>query len=270
MSKRVLLLLPYILLIVSQTPAKEPPDLEDLDHHMFIGQVYPSGNVYVRKFMDISDPTAEWPHEIHLTPVAVGADLPSTSPAQFIRPMESEIENNAVKSVFIPGAESMNEGHNGCGAGEVKKENPSFKELSGDFFYAILDHCEPNDGIAIFQIRPSRYSYLVIGTDGTVSLSNPKVIERTKRPLTSQEQQRVEKEKEAGKGSDVECTTVPAYLDSAVQIFQATIDEQATLRLSNYENPGCGGHLASIYVLDVLKNGVIFKSFSISQYQGAL
>ena len=42
------------------------------------------------------------------------------------------------------------------------------------------------------------------------------------------------------------------------------------MRISTYENPGCAGHLATIYVLDILNRGVVLDTLLLSQYQGVL
>lgn len=260
------------LLIFTNVMPVKSADFDTLDHKIFIGQAYPSGNVYLRRFVEKEEPNSEWPRELQVISVASQSDIESPIGVQFVQLLESKIENNVVKSVFIPGIEGMNDSHNSCGLGQIKKVDPAFKTLSGDFFDAILDHCEPNDGIAVFRGKPSNYSFLVFGVEKPYSLSKTKVIAKAKRPLTDTEKKQVILEKKESKtnASDFKCTTEPAYLDSAVQLFEATIDRSTSLRLSTYDNPGCGGHLASIYILDILKDNIPVKSFSISQYQGAL
>lgn len=78
-------------------------------------------------------------------------------------------------------------------------------------------------------------------------------------------------QKEAGKAAaDFPCTTVPTFIDSAKELVEARTDNGLTIRVSFYENPGCAGHLTSIYVLDVLREASLLATFQMTQYQGAL
>lgn len=253
--------------------AKEESNFQTLDRHIFIGQAYPSGKVYVRRFMENPGAVSIWPKTISLLPLTKGVSLSPSGQARFVQTMKDKIENHVLKSAYIPGIEGMDEDHDACGMGKIKKANPAHKKLSADFFDTILDHCETNNSVAIYQITPSNYSYMVLGTDSNLTLTAPEIIKGSIRPLTVAEKQLVKREKSETKKSttDYECTTVPAYLDSAKQIFAAKVKGNDTsLRLSTYLNPGCAGHLGSIYVLDITRNNKLLKSFGIYQYQGAL
>lgn len=248
---------------------------EHFDEHIFIGQSYPSGNVYLRRFTkeegDEHSSRLQWPRKLQLFALA-----PSPAPRQpfeviFAEELRSQLVENRQRSVYIPGAEGMDETHLPCGLGDNKKLDPSFQSLSGDFFHSMLDHCEPNDGVARFTGKDSKYSYLVLGIQGH-SLSESKVLERQKRPLTENEKKALEKEKKdflrESKAND--CSTEPAYIDAASEIFEAVIDRKTSIRLSTYDSPGCAGHLASIYILDVLVEGQLKKTYTLSQYRGLM
>jgi hypothetical protein len=42
------------------------------------------------------------------------------------------------------------------------------------------------------------------------------------------------------------------------------------LRVSTYEDPGCSGHLAGIYILDLLRRNQVLRKIQVSRHQGAL
>ena len=42
------------------------------------------------------------------------------------------------------------------------------------------------------------------------------------------------------------------------------------LKVSTYVNPGCGGHLSSIYILDVLRRNLVVRKLELGRYQGPL
>jgi hypothetical protein len=110
---------------------------------------------------------------------------------------------------------------------------------------------------------------MVFGAADPISL-NTRSIDATLRPLTDIERRQVEKEKQS-QGSASGCTTAPAYLDQAVVLMDAqVVGSTIGLRLSSYINPGCTGHLARIYILDLLQNGDLIRKLEIFQYKGAL
>jgi hypothetical protein len=57
-----------------------------------------------------------------------------------------------------------------------------------------------------------------------------------------------------------DCTTTPAFIDSATRLFQGNFDNRLTVRLSAYKTPGCNGHLSTIYLLDVLRGDALMRT----------
>jgi hypothetical protein len=255
---------------LAQTAAVQ---VDAVGQYVFIGQAYPSGNVYLRPFSGGSGAAAKtlWPEGVSLIPLGEArVNLPSVRRGTLDRVLASRTENDIVKSMYIPAVEGMDDSHAPCGLGQVSSPNPAHELISGDFFRAIFDHCEPNDGVAVYRTTRSNYSALTIGVADNISLLGHKVIlDKRPRPLTLSEKQEVDRQKAEAAMKD--CSTNPAYLDKAVQLFEATLKEgNLTLRVSTYETPGCAGHVTSIYVLDVLRAGELVKTFELSQYQGAL
>ncbi len=259
---------------VESTPQERSIEVDTLGEYLFVGQAYPSGNVYLRPFSGNSKIKSFWPDGVSLIALGrVGPDLSSIRHGMLDRVLASRTENDVVKSIYIPGVEGMDESHEPCGLGEINHEDPAHELISGDFFRTFSDHCESNDGVAVYRTTGSNYSVMVIGVAGSVSLVSHKVIvDKLLRPLTPSEKDEIDRQKaESAKTGQRECSSNPSYLDAAFQIFEASIRQgNLTLRVSTYDNPGCAGHLATIYVLDVLRSGEVLKKFEFSQYQGPL
>jgi hypothetical protein len=134
----------------------------------------------------------------------------------------------------------------------------------------VLDHCEANEGVGIYRTVTSKYSFPVLAIDPAVPVANLKLLSG-KRPLAPADRQEIAHEKANSKKAALECTTNPAYIDSATQIAEVSLTEgDLRLRIAAYENPGCHGHLYSIYVLDVLQRNSMLRKFSVHRYQGPL
>ena len=254
--------------------AVDAKNFDDLDQQIYIGQAYPSGNVYVRRFVEGFESTAAWPKRIKLHPV--GTDLKGNNFAVFVKTLKSRVIGNIVHSVYIPGDEGMDENHNSCGSGKIQKNNPAYTQLSGDFFNTVVDHCETNEGVAVYRVEPSKYSYMVIAADKEFVLAGTGVIADTIRPLIPLEAREVEKNKQemTSRLAVDECTTIPAFIDAAKILYEAGIGKtKFKLRLSSYATPGCGGHLTAVYVLDIVDtvpDYSLINTFSIYQYQGLM
>jgi hypothetical protein len=175
-----------------------------------------------------------------------------------------------MKSVYIPGSEGMDDGHDFCGLGEMKARVPSFRPISPDFFDALVDYCEPNDGTALYRTAPATYSVMVLALAAPMSFSARRLTGNRVRPMTGAERQQLESEQRRRRNA-AECTTVPASLDEAVVLLEGELSNPAvTLRLSSYIDPGCAGHLTRVYVLDLLQGGALVRKLETFHYKGAL
>jgi hypothetical protein len=163
----------------------------------------------------------------------------------------------------------MDDQHDACGSAETKKAEPAFQYLSDDFFDAMVDHCEANDDVAVYRSSPSQSSFKVLAFGSGVTLTEIRHVTGL-RPITPAEQQEVIREKQQPDKNATECTTVPAFIDSATRLVEASMGGGLTLRVSSYKDPGCAGHLATIYILDVLREANVLATFRIIQNQGVL
>jgi hypothetical protein len=254
--------------------------------HIFLGQAYSSGRVYLKPF-PLPHPSQSdddylkefsWPDSIAFH------TLSSTHPyaskirkARLLNVMhdgQREIGPNAfqLESAYIPALESMDDRHEGCTKDLYKPRNPRFEYLSDDFFNALPFNCNSNEGIAVYESKGlAKYSFSVVAIDSSqLSLADITRVRR-ERPLTADESALVAKDKLASQTRESECTTVPTYLDSAKTDLSAKLQgSDVSIRVSDYETPGCGGHLATVFVLDIIKAGAVLKTYRLVQYKGAI
>src|SRR5215470_3034042 len=249
-------------------------DVQGLDKKVFIGQAYPSGNIYLDCFRGKADCHSLWPKELLIMPLGdTNSVLGKTKmKASFIKVMKDDLKNNVIRSTYIPGAEGMDGDHESCGLGEIKRveQYKYIPERAGDYFDAIVDHCESNEGVGIYHTASSKYSFLVLGIDPGIAVADVKLLSG-KRPLAPADRQEIARQKREDKKAATECTTNPAYIDSAAQIAEIALPEgDSRLKISAYENPGCYGHLSSIYILDVLRGNMVLRKFEVYRYKGPL
>jgi hypothetical protein len=249
-------------------------DIQGIDTKVFIGQAYPSGNVYLERLPREAGDPPPWPKELLILPLGdTKSVLGKKMKASFVKEMKDEPpEDNIAKYLYIPGAEGMDDGHDSCGLGEIKKVE-QYEYLSGDYFRTLTDHCEPNEGLGLYRIDPSKYSFMVLGIDPGIAVADLKLLSG-KRPLTAADRQEIIKLKREDKKEAAElgeCPTEPRYIDSATQIAEIGLAQgDLRLRISTYEDPGCSGHLASIYILDLLLRNEVLRKIQVGRNQGAL
>ena len=268
------------------TPCHAAPPLrpELIAAQIFLGQSYPSGNVYLTTFPLQSESENEkdnakaWPSIVRIQSLSEPSpEVKKVTVGRFLNAMSDgkhEIGPNLfqLESAYIPGLEAMDDVHEGCTKKLYKPKNAEFRYLGEDFFWSVLDNCNPNEGIAIYQSGVTgKISFSVLAFDSKLQLANITLLKGEKRPLTPGEQAEVKKAKLQFAKEEDECTTVPQHLDAAVTFLSANVQgTDISIRLSRYSNPGCGGHLAKMYILDVFKSGVLVKKFEKIQYEGVI
>jgi hypothetical protein len=231
------LLTAFCTSILAQVPSNPLAIAESV----FVGQLYPTGNAYIRPF-PVRQAAVTWPKSIVL---AIIPDRVSTPLQSF----EAELISSKVQPSYIPGVEGMDDQHATCGAEFPQKHDPSIVYLSEDFFNASFDYCDPNEGIALYRARPVPFSVRVLAFPAGIRMVDPRSLTGT-RPLTREEVVEVSRQKaEPARG----CTATPAFIDSATRLFQANLDSRLSVRLSAYKSPSCTGQLSTIYLLDVLR-----------------
>jgi hypothetical protein len=245
---------------------------QNLNEHLFVGQIYPSGKVYLRHFVQDSIPRGPWPRELVVYAILPGKKLMPIQYARYLDTVPSEVVDYTVRTIYIPGWEGMDPDHEPCGMGKINPQRGDVKLLGEDFFNTVFDHCESNEGVAIYQSQPSKLSYRVIAMEKSYALTPLQIQANQLRPMTAGEQKTVAQDKKQSEAqiASEECATVPQWIDSAHVLFEAKLRDSLQIRLSSYLNPGCGAHLSALYVLDLMKSGRLLRTFEINQYQGAI
>ena len=220
------------------------PSAEEIARTVVIGQVYPSGNVYVAGFVD-TEPRS-WPRRIAGVPLNAGRAQRIT--ADFFRIVAQDSEEH----YWFP-----------------QREADTFE----DDVFATIDRAAIEDRNLARYRAPAPFDKPVgfFGWGGRLELADVRhAATEQERPLTAAERKQVEADRNASP-KDLECTTVPRFLDDAKVILTANVaNTKLSLRLSKYSTPGCAGHLADIYVLDVLAPGEEPRRFEFRHYQGVL
>jgi hypothetical protein len=174
-----------------------------------------------------------------------------------------------VQPAYIPAIEAMDDQHDACGSLQPRKLDIALEYLSDEFFDSMIDHCETNEDVAVYRGAPSAFSYMVLGFPVGTPLTNIRIVEGP-RPMSPAEEQQVAGQKAETAKIATECTTEPAYLDSAARLLETGIGDGRTLRLSSYKTPGCAGHLATIYIVDIMRGARVLTTFQLIQNQGLL
>ena len=242
-----------LALLLLQQPSTDQL-IDRLKHQVFIGQVYPSGNVYVKPF---SGDRAS-PKELSLLPLVIDRS-----------PSKADLVSETMPPAYIPAVEGMDDQHDPCGTLERKSLDLSFEYLSDEFFDGMIDYCETNEDVAIYRTTPSQFSYTVLGFNPDIAFDNVRVVEGP-RPMTAAEEQQAAEVRRQTEKVAAECTTVPAYLDSAARFLEVGVGNGLTLRLSSYKNPGCAGHLSTIYLIDIIRANTVITTFHFVQNHGVL
>ena len=258
---------------IAASPKVSTP-VELVGQNIFLGQVYPSGNLYLKGFTDdLGEITAKaWPPKILFRGFSKEEGAARIRFADFKHALKDTVKDGKQYSLYFPGVEGMDNGHAVCGQESEYKPNPEHLYLDPDFFYTVFDYCDSNNGTVLYVTGKSRESYRVIAFGPSLAVENIQIADGTEgRPLAPGEADEIARKKKAGASALNDCTTVPAFANEAVLLLKFGIAETATTaRLSSYDNPGCMGHLETIYLLDVLEEGKHRKTFELHQYKGAI
>lgn len=237
-------LLLVVTCLLPRVSAQTLPTAEEIARNVVIGQSYPSGNVYVAGFVD-TEPRS-WPRRIAGVPLNAGRAQRLT--ADFFRIVAQDSEEH----YWFP-----------------QREADTFE----DDVFATIDRAAIEDRNLARYRAPAPFDKPVgfFGWGGRLELADVRhAATEQERPLTAAERKQVSADRNAIP-KDLECTTVPRFLDDAKVILTANVaNTKLSLRLSKYSTPGCAGHLADIYVLDVLAPGEEPRRFEFRHYQGVL
>lgn len=217
---------------------------EEIARSVVIGQAYPSGNVYVAGF--IEDEPRPWPRRI------VGVSLDSERTGRITADFFRIVAQDSEEQYYFP-----------------QREADTFE----DDVFATIDRMAIVDrNLARYRSSaPSDKSVSFFGWDDRLDLVDVSHRSRGQaRPVSEAERKQVAADRST-LPKETECTTVPQFLNDAKIILTAIVaNTRLSIRLSKYSTPGCAGHLADIYVLDVIEPGRDPRRFEFRHYQGLL
>ncbi len=257
-------------------------DPDELARHIYLGQLYPSGNIYLVPFPfpgasqseDDYRKAFQWPESLFFHSLAsIDPYAGKTQAAHFSGALHDAVVGNVYQTTYIPSLESMDDEHNACDERPRKPKNSHYLYLGEDFFNQVLDNCNAAEGTSIYKAEQNTgvFSYAVVAFDKEIPLSEFRIWKDKRRPLTRAEAASVATEKREFRKTGSDCYTNPSFLDDAVMLMTAKVTgTDISIRLSKYQNPGCEGHLATYYVLDVLKAGALVKTYELTQYVGLI
>ena len=233
------------LIMGAAGPVDARQTAEEIARSVVVGQAYVSGNVYVAGF--IEDEPRPWPRRI--VGVPLDADRTGRITADFFRIVAQDSEEH----YYFP-----------------QRESDTFE---ADVFSTIDRAAITDRNLARYRApTPSDKSVGFFGWDDRLMLTDVSFRDHGQsRPATARERDEIAADRKKSIPKDFECTTVPQFLDDAKIILSASVaNTKTSIRVSKYSTPGCAGHLADIYILDVIEPGREPRRFEFLHYQGAL
>ena len=251
---------------LSYASSLQPITPNEIVKNLFIGEIYPSGHVYVQRVLE-SKENISWPHDLNIFRMNVGVESAAVIKAEWLKIVFDE---------YPPAAEGM-EGEGDFSHGKIcgwhYPAGVSGKKSTDDYFATIADYCVKDTELGLYQAKSSvNEAYKVVGGSGAVILGGADYsVQGLPRPLTKAEASGIEKEKAKLGKYESDCTTKPSFIDAAKQLSVIhVLNTPYTLRISEYSTPGCAGHLTEIYVIDVLEKNSLKHSISVARYLGLI
>jgi hypothetical protein len=240
-----------VLLVCAHLHAKETT-ISTIRNNLFLGQVYPSGNVYIVSF---DEDRQTWPEEIRfLTLGPSGTDGSAPHGAALSEVIEPDTEAAGFRAVEV--------GDSSC----LKAED--------DFFCLILGNRVSERVARYTSDQKTGKSFNIIGHSSPLRLANIDDSTAGKPlPLTELEAQRVnDRKKEAAELTEEGlCATVrPSFLDSAeIRIVFDFTGTGFRGRLAGYRARHCFGYVDFVHVLHILKAGDVAERLEFVHHVGA-
>jgi len=265
-----------LLVFVGSVSYSKEIQIDTLSAELFLGQVYPSGNMYLKSF---KENVKQWPKSLNYTGIGKSKKMKKIGAirsATFSKVLGEVVDQktHTLKAIFIPNQEQMEDNHDDCGFGKKKRNRKYAYKEGPDFFESIIDQCDSTDGVAVYESKgDGKISYNVLAYAPSLGTVEIKPLSKSKRKPTPSEQKEIKAAKARVKKQDAEfgCSTNAAFLDEAIELYLFKFSKTLTeAKLSTYSTPGCAGHLAFIYVLDTIKQGKILYTETIVNYVGVL
>jgi hypothetical protein len=263
---------------------------------VFLGEAYPSGNVYLEAFQPEQSVTSHGrpPLESWPASVTVYCLYAAACTHQQVGKAPREAKRSGYYDVIMKDQDKGTEIEpsmpiffekiplqEGFGAERIKscklnhKSNPDFfyADHKYDYFDANLESCVTSEEVVRYRVKkaPKNAAHRIIATTSGVELKDivyGKKDEKRSPPKPDKTSKVPEKNKQKDKD---DCTTVPRSIEDADVLLKAQVKGTGqSLRLSFYSNPGCYGHASEYYILDVMEGKKISGTYFISKDAGIL
>ncbi|HMQ10153.1 MAG TPA: hypothetical protein PKC21_06065 [Oligoflexia bacterium] len=258
-------------------------DIKTFADNVFLGQIYPSGKIYVKSIKDNPDNKSfNWPKSIQFHALVANKTHGQTKTffsATWEKLFSNPERSSQINHAYIPAYEQMPHNHMPCSK-DTLKPNKDYTYLNNtyylnDFFDLVLDYCAENSTTAVYNSnKKSNFSYPIIAFTSTIGepISITRYSKKTLRPLFEDEKKQILEHKAAYKKLDENdsCTTVASYLDSAQTLYHAKFNDGNAIRVSFYNDAGCHGHSSTNYIVDLIKQKKVLASHSLQQYHGPI
>lgn len=207
---KIVLLFIVIVLYSKECDASNAENSLDVDFiakNIYLGEVYPSGNVYLKAFEVQKDTQTFFAKNISYSALISSNTLESKiASATYIKMLEGIVksvnpETNILYSDYIPGVEGMDDDHTNCGTGPNYIKNPNFtySDHKRDFFYNVFDYCGEINDIALYQAKNSQNkAYQIFAFSDNLTIDSiVRHFGEKFRPLTGEEKQSISKQKKS-------------------------------------------------------------------------
>jgi hypothetical protein len=233
------LLIAYVLIssAVQANADIKKLSIEKLINSMHLGVAYKTGNMYLTNFQQDSMRSES------------KALIPVASVLKYIFP-------HSKKMKILTSSLEKN-----C----IENEKEPLREMYTFYYFMEKKNC---NGKLI-----GRYKHklnllidgpMVFGVSNELPIENIKYLSKKIRPVTKSETLSIAVKKIANDKNNKKwgCTGQPSYIDSAKEAVSFSISESPfSVKISNYSDPGCSGHLTDIYILDIFKMKKLTRTF---------
>lgn len=248
---------------------------ERLAASVYLGQVYPSGTLYLEAFEGAGDPAGA-PDAERLLFVPLDADL--DLPAEWLGRWHGARRVGRSEHVDPPRAEGMLAADSPC-AGEdyAPKDGAAYATRSGaaqtavswraEEYFATDEAfaCGSEHGLLLYEAdEPPPRSFRVLAVRPDVRIGDlDRSVAGLPRPLTAQDEEALSERRAAYE----ECTLEPRDIDGATQIV-AFRDAESGYRVRVSSHVSACTHLSEHFLLDVLAGDDVRATFRIVRWRG--
>lgn len=253
--------------------SREGSPLIPIDDSVYLGQIYPSGLLYLESFRSRGEASAlgDWPTVVRFMPMdqeASSAIPPSSqsATARFLR-IEQDVNPPEVERLLRADSPCVPEGYRPSEASTYVggDARPVIWEPAEYFATNEWFGCWREPTVAVYEVEGEiEASFRIVAFRPELALVRPEWHDAgTPRPLTSEEAERVAERI----ARDGECPLQPRGLEEARKLLGFALkDTRYRIRLSSHV-AACTS-LGEVFILDVLEGEDLLESHGIVRWRG--